>query len=184
MNPVDIILKWKKHPMRTSGREKLDKTDEFWELIYENEKELRIPEGTLLYRVHEGGLEKPELETFDDMGENYEEVFRVYYQKWEDSLAIDKIRWTNNWLSFTNTPDVIGSNYFSRKNLRGFVIVINPLKGINISEFHNGGFNEFEVVAPMDKSTLVEILEFDEFMSKYGTGNSDYEKIKNRILNE
>lgn len=184
MDPLDTILNWMEHPMETFGRENLDQTDKCWELVYENEKELRSPEGILLYRVHEGGLEEPELEMFDDMGENYEEIFHEYYQQWENSLSIDKIRWTNNWLSFTSKPDVIGSNHFATKNLRGFVIVIKPLKSVSISEFKDIGFNEFEVVAPMDKSTLVEILEFDEFMSKYGTGNSDYEKIKNRILNE
>lgn len=181
MGKIDInkIISWKNHPMDNGERKNLEESDCFWEGIYSSETNLRVEKGVLLFRVHSGNYSEPSLEEYDDMGDNYEDIYNEEHQQWLDNQDINKIRWTNNWVSFTIDPDVIGSHYFSGKNLRGFVIVIKANKGLDISDFTNIGFNEFEVVAPMDKSTLIEILEFKEFMTKYGTGNSDYERENN-----
>lgn len=181
MRKTDInkILSWRDHSMDNGERKNLEESDRFWQGIYSSETNLRVKKGVLLFRVHSGNYSEPLLEEYDDMGDNYEEIYNEEHQKWLDSQDINKIRWTNNWLSFTINPDVIGSNYFSQKNLRGFVIVTKANKGVHISDFISTGFNEFEVVAPMDKSTLIEILEFNDFMDNYGTGNSDYERENN-----
>lgn len=51
--------------------------------------------------------------------------------------------------------------------MRGFVIVIQPKKAINVYPFKPMGFDEREVVAPMDKNTLIEVLPFVDFIDKY-----------------
>ncbi|WP_242016043.1 MULTISPECIES: YukJ family protein [Bacillus] len=58
------------------------------------------------------------------------------------------------------------------------------LKGIaiDISSLRTQGFNEQKFGAPMDRKTLREILIFKDFMKKYDTGNSDFEKIYNKTL--
>ncbi|WP_434182135.1 hypothetical protein [Bacillus thuringiensis] len=73
----------------------------------------------------------------------------------------------------------MGSTYFGEKGLRGFVIVVSSEKAVDISSRIVNCFDEKEVVAPMNKETVNEILSFKDFMKKYGTGNSDYENSKN-----
>ena len=45
--------------MNSRGRDNLKETDKFWEEVYSKNKNLRFPEGKLLYRVHTGGYKKP-----------------------------------------------------------------------------------------------------------------------------
>lgn len=178
-----MIEKWINHPMRTEGRKDLDMWNSFWKDIYqkvqkfpEKFKEVYVPEGTLLYRAHTGGGIEPKLEHYKGYCENQKKMFEKDHRFWREQKDITKIRWENDWASFTSDPDIIGSSYFLSKGLQGFVIVICSKEAIDISNYRVGGFNEKEIVAPMDISTCVEILNFDDFMKKYGTGNSDYEK--------
>ncbi len=50
-----MFNKWANHPMNSRGRDNLKETDKFWEEVYSKNKNLRFPEGKLLYRVHTGG---------------------------------------------------------------------------------------------------------------------------------
>ncbi|MCM6924448.1 hypothetical protein NE279_13265 [Enterococcus faecium] len=54
-----MFNKWANHPMNSRGRDNLKETDKFWEEVYSKNKNLRFPEGKLLYRVHTGGYKKP-----------------------------------------------------------------------------------------------------------------------------
>ncbi|WP_176546573.1 hypothetical protein [Bacillus thuringiensis] len=46
------------------------------------------------------------------------------------------------------------------------------------SKITNALSDEKEVVAPMSEEIVKEILSFEEFIEKHGTGNLDYEKKK------
>ncbi|HDR8141915.1 TPA: hypothetical protein QC063_002098 [Bacillus cereus] len=58
--------------------------------------------------------------------------------------------------------------------MRGFVIVVSSETAVDISSRIVNCFDENEVVAPMDKETVNEILSFKDFIKKYDTENSDY----------
>jgi len=45
-----MFNKWANHPMNSRGRDNLKETDKFWEEVYSKNKNLRFPEGKLLYR--------------------------------------------------------------------------------------------------------------------------------------
>lgn len=161
--------------MGTNGRENIEESDKVWNNEYDVISNCYVPKKTLLYRVHTWGYEEPKKEDYDDRGEYQTEVFNREHQFWENQNDLTKIRWDGHWVSFTKNVDIIGSNYFSGKNLRGFVIVIESQEAIDIGMFKKSGFNEYEVVAPMNKDTCIDVLNFDEFIIKYGTGSSDYE---------
>ncbi len=171
-----MLKKWADHPMESKGRGNLAETDQFWEKLYLEKKELRFPSGELLYRVHSGGESKPELEDYEDMGDSKQHIFEDEYQFWLDCNNTNCIRFDDHWVSFTKEVDVIGSHYFSGKGLRGFVIVLRATKAVDISSFVEKAIDEHEVVAPMNRRDVVEIISFEEFMAKYGKGTSDYEK--------
>ncbi|MBF8807874.1 MAG: hypothetical protein IC227_05365 [Enterococcus lacertideformus] len=80
--------------------------------------------------------------------------------------------------------DSSGSYYFPSKNLRRVVIVIKVQKVVDILSFKKRGFNEQEIVVHLNKDTLVEILNFDDFMNKSDEGTADYKRrTKNKIQN-
>lgn len=173
-----FIDKWHNYPMNDEGRKNLDKSDIEWEKAFENISNNPnkfsdcVNKSKLLFRVHKGGYPEPKINPYDPI-----EYIEQLHRYWEKSKNINEIVFDNHWVSFTKNVNVIGSNYFEGKKLRGYVIVIKPKKSIDISSFFsNYGFQEDEVVAPLDKNTLVEILPFKYFMDKYGTGFSDYEK--------
>lgn len=176
---MDFFNGWINHSMGLNGRDNLDKSDSIWNNEYKIMKNSFIEKGTLLYRVHAGGYSEPIFEHYEDYGSRQSEKFNEDYKNWKDNQSVDKIRWDNHWVSFTKSIDVIGSAYFGDKLLRGFVIVIESDKAIDISWQKTNGFNECEVVAPMNKNTCLEILQFEDFIKKYGTGNSYYEKCRN-----
>lgn len=191
MKVIDIdnlkveISKWANHSMSIRGRDTLVASDKFWDKTFidlQNNKEaleiqsLIVKPNTLLYRVHIGGNNKPDYDDYDDRGEDQNKIFEYKYKEWLDENNVEAIRFDNHWVSFTKDVDVIGSDYFGEKGRRGFVTVISSNKAINISSFRTKGFDEQEVVAPMNKETEIETLSFHDFIKKYGTGNSDYEK--------
>ncbi|MFI3684021.1 hypothetical protein VBH15_03565 [Vagococcus fluvialis] len=120
-----------------------------------------------MFRVHTGGKKKPRYNDYSDHGEYQDETFKAVYSFWLKQNDVNAIEFNNHWVSFTDSVDVINSDYFGEKGLRGFVIVVRPKKAINIYPFRRVGFDEREVVAPMDKSTVIEVLSFDKFISKY-----------------
>ncbi|PGA92560.1 hypothetical protein [Bacillus toyonensis] len=175
------ISKWANHGMSIRGRDKLVTSDEMWDKTFidlQNNKDdleiqsLIVKPDTLLYRVHIGGNDKPDYDDYDDRGEDQNKVYEYKYKEWLDENNVEAIRFDNHWVSFTKDVDVIGSDYFGEKGRRGFVIVISSNKAINISSFRTKVFDEKEVVAPMNKETLKEILPFKDFMKKYGSGKS------------
>lgn len=178
---MDVISKWTNHHMSIRGRKNLVFSDEMWSEkfidLQNNKGNLEIVKSnTLLFRVHNGGNDEPDYDDYDDRGENQNEEYAYNYNNWLDENNVERIRFDNHWVSFTKSVDVIGSNYFGENGRRGFVIVISSDKAIDISSLRTRGFDEQEVVAPMDRKTLREILNFKDFIKKYGTGNSDYEK--------
>ncbi|PEF77666.1 hypothetical protein [Bacillus toyonensis] len=179
------ISKWANHDMSIRRRDKLVTSDEMWYKTFidlQNNKDdleaqsLIVQPNTLLFRVHIGGNDEPDYDDYDDRGEDQNKVYEYKYTEWLDENNVEAIRFDNHWVSFTKCIDVIGSNYFGGKGRRGFVIVISSNKAVDISSFRSRGYDEKEVVAPMNKETVKEILSFKDFMKKYGTGNSDYEK--------
>lgn len=164
--------------METKGRLYLEKSDPIWEKAYKNCEEYRLDSDSLLYRVHTGGYPEPTLSDFADRGDDQEEIYKEEHSFWISQNDVSCISWDNHWVSFTDSINVIGSNYFNGKGLRGLVLVIKPKKAIKVYPFKEWGFDEREVVAPMDKSTCIEVLPFDDFISKYGKGTSDYERYQ------
>lgn len=167
-----FLYDWFNHPMRTSGRQNLDRTDKTWNDIYEKiidsefEEELLF-QGNLLFRALTGGKIEPKLSDYDDFGAEQEELFQRNHDFWVKQNDINAIEFDNHWVSFTDSVDVINSDYFADKKLNGFVVVTKPKKAINAHLWRKNGFDEREVVAPMDESTVVEILPFDDFIKKY-----------------
>lgn len=176
MDPYEFLYDWHNHSAESSGRKNLEKSDVLWGNIYnnllDNKDEFRgyyVEKGTLLYRVHreyknnETSLRKGYLD--DDTYESEKEY--VEYLNRRPNIEFD-----NHWVSFTKSVDVIKSPYFGSKGLRGEVIVITADKAIDIAEeiqncFENGVYDEKEVVAPLDKATLVEVLDYPDFIKKY-----------------
>lgn len=165
----NFIRNWLNVSMGGQGRLDLEASDKKWEEIYEillkNNDDEYIVSDSLLFRVHTGGKKEPIYENYSDHV-NQSEVFKEVHDFWIKQNDINAIEYHNHWLSFTDSVEVINSDYFAEKHLRGFVIVINPKKAIKIGELKRGN-DEREVVAPMDKSTVVEVLKFDDFLKKY-----------------
>ncbi|PGE93308.1 hypothetical protein COM62_27525 [Bacillus pseudomycoides] len=170
------ISKWANHDMSIRGRDNLDASDEMWckkFIDLRNNKDdlevqsLIVKPNTLLFRVHIGGNDEPDYDDYDDRGEDQNKVYEYKYKEWLDENNVEAIRFDNHWVSFTKSVDVIGSNYFGQNGRRGFVIVISSDKAIDISSLRTQGFDEQEVVAPMNKETVKEILSFKDFMKKY-----------------
>ncbi|TLQ51917.1 hypothetical protein FEZ34_01680 [Lacticaseibacillus casei] len=161
--------------METNGRDNLQESDKAWERHFSELMERYVKPGTLLFRVHAGGKNRPSVKDFADRS-NSTEVFDKAYKCWLRENDEKQISFNNHWVSFTSDVDVVGSSYFESKGLRRFVIVIKARKTLNISQNFEQGFDEKKVVAPMEKLTLVEILPFKDFMNKYGTAKSDYER--------
>ncbi|MCS8573798.1 hypothetical protein [Pediococcus pentosaceus] len=165
-----FLHNWHNHSMSSSGRENLEKSDVFWTNVYNTLlankaefKECYIEKGTLLYRVHRKLYEEPCREDFlsDENCEPEAECVKDLNRR----LTVE---FDNHWVSFTKSIDVITSAYFESKGLRGDVIIIEADKAIDISSYFKGiGFDEKEVVAPLDKKTLVEVLPYKEFVKKY-----------------
>ncbi|EJS45102.1 hypothetical protein IC9_05531 [Bacillus toyonensis] len=175
------ISNWANHDMSIRGRDELVISDEMWDKTFidlQNNKDdleiqpLIVKPNTLLYRVHNGGNDKPDYDDYNDRGKNQDVDFAYDYNDWLDENNVERIRFDNHWVSFTKCADVIGSDYFGGEGRRGFVIVISSNKAINISTFITKAIDEQEVVAPMSKETLKEILPFKDFMKKYGSGKS------------
>ncbi len=173
---VDFIKDWHNSSFDISGRDDLEETDNIWEKVYEaviKEKEKcrsnYVAKGTLLYRVHREheNIKMPLREDFSD-----DEAYKSEKKYVEHLNSRPNIEFDNHWVSFTKGVDVIKSPYFESKGLRGEVIVIKADKAIDIAEeiqncFENGVYDEKEVVAPLDKATLVEVLDYPDFIKKY-----------------
>ncbi|MGF2716334.1 hypothetical protein ACQUY5_29650 [Bacillus cereus] len=188
MNIDKIISDWHTRDIGIKGGENRTNFDEEWLEIFnkllknsDEHQDLKVEPHTLLFRVHTGGDEKPQLSDYDDQ-ENYHEVYAEKLKNWIADNNSEAINFNNQWSSFTKSADVIGSNYFEEKGLRGFVIVVSSDKAVYISSRIHNKFDEQEVVAPMDKGTVKEILSFNDFMENYGAGNSDYENLKIKQL--
>jgi|GEM_PF-2744998 len=182
---VDFVSEWIEHPNRSTGRNNLDSTDEIWEKFYLNDAITKYNKSypiELLYRVHTGML-KPNFEHYTNMfsGNSLDEI-KMYFEddltKWQEfnKKYNTPIVFDNHWVSFTKSIDTIGCHYFSEKNLRGKIIVMKPSKYIDISELPNSHNFEHEVVAPLVKENVIEVIDFEDFFKKYGKGTSDYEK--------
>ncbi|HDR6755631.1 TPA: hypothetical protein QCV70_002475 [Bacillus cereus] len=171
-----IIFDWQKLSIGVKNEENSFEFDEKWARVFEelqnNNDELKdliVEPKTLLFRVHTGGNNEPQPDDYDDQP-NYPKVFEEALKNWQTDNDIEAIDFNNHWSSFTKSPDVIGSAYFAEKRLRGFVIVVQSDKAVDISTrvAKKGGFDEQEVVAPMDEKTVIDKLPFKEFMEKYG----------------
>lgn len=167
----DFISDWINVSIGGHGREDLNSSDKFWlnayKVLLDEKNDEFIFSGDLLYRVHNSGGPKPNYNDYSDYGSYQDEYYNKASNFWKKCNDVDLIEFDNHWVSFTDSIDVINSGYFATKGLRGFVIIIKPKKSINIHPLKTWGFDEREVVAPMDKTTLVEILPFNEFIKKY-----------------
>jgi hypothetical protein len=173
---MDFISRWHEHSMGTDGREDLEASDHEWKEYFDELMSWYVKPGTLLFRVHTGGDSEPMREDYEDGLADDDNRFKEAHDFWLKQKSPQQIDFDQHWVSFTSDVNVIGSSYFASKGLRGFVIVIKAKKALSIAHNFKIGVNEKEVVAPMDQSTLVEVLPFKAFMKKYGRGQSDYEK--------
>lgn len=164
-----FISWWREFPAGgwySSGRPDLEKSDRVWNFILEKKlMPVYSTEDTLIYRVH-NRMPKPKLVdySYDEGSRRYEKDLHIW-EKQDDPKYID---WHNHWVSFTNDPKVISSDYFKHKQMRGLVMVLRAKNAIDISYLANQGvFPENEVVARMDNRQLVEVLTFKQFIAKY-----------------
>ena len=176
---VQAINKWREVPVGCSGRENLDETDMFWQLVFAREPKLRFPSGKLVFRIHRGGYEEPRLEDFSDWRErgasSQYDLFNNFHKEWENTKDPSKIRFDNHWVSFTKNPKHFLDSYYEVKGLRGLAIVLSTSKAVDISSIHVWGNvqDEQEVVAPLDKAQVVEILPFAKFKEQYCKSKSE-----------
>lgn len=166
---ADFISWWREAPAGgwySTGRSNLEETDKIWNLIWRKKvMPVYSNEATLIYRIH-NKFPKPILSDYrhDERLNRYERALLVWKRQ-DDPKYID---WHNHWVSFTNDPKVIQSDYFKHKQMRGLVMVLRAKNAIDISYLTNQGvFPENEVVARMDKQQLVEVLPFESFIAKY-----------------
>ena len=162
---MGFISEWKNHQAGSIRRTNLDSSDERFEnafLKIKPDNEAYVKPGTLLYRVHHKLLPKPSRKDFS--GENEYQYELNYVNRINGTGKID---FDNHWVSFTKNPKVIVGNYFKSKGLTGDVIVIKSEKAVDISEMSSLGYDEEEVVAPLDKRNVLEVLTLEEFEEKY-----------------
>ncbi|MEK0216230.1 hypothetical protein [Bifidobacterium mongoliense] len=171
----DFLNEWRKKPMTDAPREDLKESDLKWEYLYDTFPSLRLTQGETIFRVHHGGCDEPEFADYEGYRENQRELFNEAHDKWEGEQDRSSIRFDRHWVSFTKDPQVIRSPYFQSKGMRGFVIVASANKAVDISELPALGFiqDEQEVVAPLDKAQVVEILPFAKFKEQYCKSKSE-----------
>lgn len=172
-----MIYDWVTHPAGKGRRSNLEETDIFFNDMYEDllqSKEFHslVDPGELIFRVHHRILEEPLFEDYDDQI-NCHQLYELAHKEWREQYDSEKIDFDNHWISFTDSIESIKSNSFKEKGLRGLVIVMRPKKGIKIYKamkelgIQGNIPNEREVVAPLDKENVVEILKYEDFLKKY-----------------
>ena len=105
-----MFNKWANHPMNSRGRDNLKETDKFWEEVYSKNKNLRFPEGKLLYRVHTGGYKKPVvlLQSFPK---------NLFYCKIEKNDSEDRVMNNFKGKQFKKDVIIVAVGYYLRDNL-------------------------------------------------------------------
>lgn len=177
----DFVELWIMHKIGGDRRKHMDESDQNWETLHhelkQHDPEHLLADHTRLFRVHTTHQEKPQREDYDDQ-KTFEQAYQDYQTHEQDQQ--EDIDFDQHWVSFTDSLDVIGSDTFAKKRLRGLVIVMRPHKAIKVYpqvKDVEGDFDqEKEVVAPLIKDNVIEILPFAQFIKKYGQGTSDYEK--------
>ena len=166
---VNFLNEWRNKSMNDTPRNNLKESDRKWEYLYDTFPCLRLPRGETIFRVHHGGCDEPVLTDYEGCGDNQQELFNSALDKWKRERDRSAIRFDRHWVSFTKNPMLFSSNYFQSKDMGGFVIVASAKKAVDISEVKGWGFIEIEqeVVAPLDESSLIEVLPFNNFERKY-----------------
>lgn len=173
----ECVNLWRNKPMDDVPRTNLDETDRFWKYAYDNGFGARMSKGELLYRVHYGI--KPEMRYYSDWKEcgysSQEEPFNEAQRVYKFQIDPSNIQFDRHWVSFTKKPEALTKPYFAQKGLRGLVIITTAKENVDISTIHTttGNSKEFEVVAPLDKAQVVEILPFNKFEEKYCKSKSE-----------
>ena len=167
-----MIDDWVTHPAGKDRRSNLEETDIFFNDMYEDllqSKEFNslVDPGELIFRVHHRFSEEPLFEDYDDQI-NCHQLYEIDHEKWRDQYDPEKIDFDNHWSSFTDSIESIKSSYFQEKGLRGLVIVMRVEKAIKLKNYISAHLvEENEVVAPLDKENVVEILRYENFLDKY-----------------
>jgi hypothetical protein len=166
---VDFLNEWRNKSMNDTPRSNLEESDRKWEYIYDTFPNLRLPQGETIFRVRHGGCDEPEFSDYEGCGDNQQELFESARDRWKREQDPSSIRFDRHWVSFTKDPQVILSPYFQSKGMGGFVIVASAKKAVDISGIKGWGFIEIEqeIVAPLDKSSRIEILPLNDFERKY-----------------
>lgn len=162
---MDFLERWKAHPAGGTHRLDLEVSDEIFEnafLKITPDYEEYVKPGTLLYRVHHKLLSMPNRSDF-----NSEDEYQHSLDYVKRMNGNGKINFDNHWVSFTKNPKVITGSYFKSKGLTGDVIIIKSDKAINISEYYKLSYDEEEVVAPLNKKDVFEIISYESFKEKY-----------------
>jgi hypothetical protein len=136
-----LIMLWREHPIGRKRRKNLRETDFYWEQLYH--------------------LTQDNIYGWSSA---YVEQGTTLYRVHQNDLA--EIEFDNHWVSFTNDPTVIVSSYFKQKGLVGNVIVLSSVKAVDISDVFSK-YDEHEVVAPLSRNDVVEVISYGAFKRKY-----------------
>ncbi|WP_271294783.1 hypothetical protein [Weissella confusa] len=167
---MDFLVNWINHPIGSGRRLQLDVTDLIWENAYckvisdpEEYSDEYVEPGTLLFRVHQKPVKEPLRDNHGTVAQYKNDL--NYIRIRNQSIPVN-VEFDDHWVSFTDNPNVITSGYFLQKGLTGDVIVLRAKKAVKIASIGGLPF-ESEVVAPLHKSDVVEILEYEKFKQRY-----------------
>lgn len=157
----EFLHSWINVLIEEKDKKNQNTSDKIWDQIYEsiianNDTEL-IFSGNWLFRLYT---------TWDNKTKYVEQNFKNEHYFFKNQNNTNTINFNNQWLPFTDSIDVIKSIYIAEEQ-EYFVMVIQPEKAINIYPLKKIGVDERIVIAPMNESTVVEILSLDKFIKKY-----------------
>lgn len=163
MNLLEFVEAWVNPPSGSGRRNNLKETDDIWGTVYKNLvdnsqnflEKVYVEPGTTLFRVHQVPSNLPKREEFDD-AEGYE--YELAAVKAKNSSISAQVEFNNHWVSFTDDPKVITEPYLLGKGLTGDVVVLKSDKAIRLTPVGGRDF-EKEVVAPLDKNNVIEVLD-------------------------
>lgn len=169
----EFVELWIMHTIGGNRRKHLEESDQNWEkfhqqLLQQHDPKQLLADQQVLFRVHTTLKKEPQKEDYEE-----ERAFKKDYQKFLAHQKDEKstIDFDQHWVSFTDDPSVIASTRFEKKRLRGLVMVAKPKQAIKVypqvKHIKGAFYEEKEVVAPLKKDTILEILSFQEFIKKY-----------------
>lgn len=168
----EFVEEWIMHKIGGEARTDLADSDKKWEQFHHQLKQKDpnhlLADQQVLFRVHTTNEKEPQKEDYDDL-----EQFKLDYQNYQTHRpdTRSEIQFDNHWVSFTDSFDVITSDEFAKKRMRGLVIIARPKKAIKVypqvKDVKGDFFDEKEVVAPLDEHTTLNVLSFHEFVANY-----------------